>query len=413
MTVSFGCHVATSLCLLQRLPSLPFPVCCNNCEARLSAQRSALTGKSCNCLRVVATYRMSFIRVYLYTNFILLQHLPGLSYTGTFFLVATITKKSCLLVSVATVTKLTSELSAQHSAVATCHTFALLQRLPIQPSRVCCNHYKARFSAQCSAVATVLLQLAVPSFACCSSESLAGSLQVQHSIVASATVSLQPYTLFIYIFVATTWSSEPALPCCNSHKARFSTQRSALGCCTCCNLLWFRHVPSFFMPAVRFSTQRLPVVLYITGTSSQPLLRQVKKDIPTRCSSESSSYKNLGICSFDVFKISCQACQVLCRRTHWLSRYWVATKYRIYIVPVATYRDFGMYPICSCWLFASALSCCTCCCNKFWACLTLLHQSQSSLLSAHHLAVVLVATDRDFGTSPLCSCWLFASALSA
>ena len=37
-------------------------------------------------------------------------------------------------------------------------------------------------------------------------------------------------------------------------------------------------------------------ILYLTGTSSQPLLRQVKKDIPTRCS---SSYKNSGICSFE------------------------------------------------------------------------------------------------------------------
>ena len=37
----------------------------------------------------------------------------------------------------------------------------------------------------------------------------------------------------------------------------------------------------------------------------------------------------------------------------------------------------------------------------------------ASALSAQHLAVVLVATYCDFGTSPLCSCWLFASALSA
>ena len=184
MTVSFGCHVATSLCLLQRLPSLPFPVCCNNCEARLSTQRSALTGKSCNCLWVVATYCMSFIRVYLYTNFILLQHLPGLSYTGTFFLVATITKKSRLLVwvvSVATVTKLTSELSAIYLYI-------------------CCNNLKFR------ACLTLLQQ---------------SQSSLQHSALS---------TWLLYLLQLIVISAHPLFV-----HAGCSLQHSALTCCTIYN----------------------------------------------------------------------------------------------------------------------------------------------------------------------------------
>ena len=97
--------------------------------------------------------------------------------------------------------------------------------------------------------------------------------------------------------------------------------------------------------SVRPTSGTARYLLYVTGTSSRPLLRQVtsshtpiwrddqfharddqkcdndlKKDIH---SGWSSSYKNADICLFDVFK---NTCQVLCHRTYWLSHNFIVTK---------------------------------------------------------------------------------------